>query len=112
MFYHYHYFFSRLSTFQRYVCEQTSQNNEQQRTRLDSGIMVANNGSTLINGNIHSGQLITLNIHVPRDNINEPMQFDVQMSIGDVCRSIQGHLPITIERDRKRERENKRILVY
>lgn len=73
--------------------------------------MVANNGSTLINGNIHSGHMITLNIHVPHDNINQPMQFDVQMLIGDVYRSIQGHLPIRIEHDRKRREENKFFFV-
>lgn len=66
--------------------------------------MVANNGSTLINGNINGGHLITLNIHVPRDNINQPMQFDVQMFIGDIIRSIQGHLPITIDHDRKKKK--------
>jgi len=63
--------------------------------------MVANKGSTIINGNINSGYIITLNIHVPRDNIIQSMQFDVQMLIGDVFRSIQGHLPITNEHDRK-----------
>ncbi len=65
--------------------------------------MVANNGSTILNGNINSGHLITLNIHVPRDNITQPMQFDVQMFIGDIIRSIQGHLPITNEHDRKKK---------
>ncbi|CAF4735686.1 unnamed protein product [Rotaria sp. Silwood1] len=43
--------------------------------------------------------MITLNIHVPHDNIIQPMQFDVQMLIGDICRSIQGHLPITFGHD-------------
>jgi len=66
--------------------------------------MVANKGSTIINGNINRGQMITLNIHVPRDNINQPMQFDVQMLIGDICRSIQGHLPIANEYDRKKKK--------
>jgi len=66
--------------------------------------MVANNGSTILNGNINSGHLITLNIHVPRDNITQPMQFDVQMFIGDIIRSIQGHLPITIDHDRKKKK--------
>ncbi|CAF3837471.1 unnamed protein product [Rotaria magnacalcarata] len=87
----------------RYVCERTSQNNEQQqqhqRTHIDSGMMVASNGSSVINGNAISGHMITLNIHVPHDNIIQPMQFDVQMLVGDVCRSIQGHLPITINHD-------------
>jgi hypothetical protein len=67
--------------------------------------MVANKGSTIINGNINSGYMITLNIHVPRDNIIQPMQFDVQMLIGDLCRSIQGHLPITNEYDRKKNKK-------
>jgi hypothetical protein len=71
--------------------------------------MVANKGSTILNGNIHSGHLITLNIHVPRDNINQPMQFDVQMFIGDIIRSIQGHLPITIDQDRKTKEEKKTL---
>jgi hypothetical protein len=62
--------------------------------------MVANKGPTIIPGNNISGHMITLNIHVPRDNIIQPMQFDVQMLIGDVCHSIQGHLPITIDHDR------------
>jgi hypothetical protein len=62
--------------------------------------MVANNGSIIVNGNLPSGHMITLNIHVPQDNITQPMQFDVQMLIGDVCHSIQGHLPITIDHDR------------
>jgi len=66
--------------------------------------MVANNGSTIINGNINSGHMITLNIYVPRNNIKQPMQFDFQMLIGDICRSIPGHLPITIEHDRKRKK--------
>ncbi|CAF4070720.1 unnamed protein product [Rotaria sp. Silwood2] len=61
--------------------------------------MVASNGSTIVNGNIISGHMITLNIHVSYDNIIQPMQFDVQMLIGDVCRSIQGHLPITLGHD-------------
>jgi hypothetical protein len=65
--------------------------------------MVANNGSIIVNGNLPSGHMITLNIHVPQDNITQPMQFDVQMFIGDVCRSIQGHLPITFDRDRKKK---------
>ncbi|CAF0901956.1 unnamed protein product [Adineta ricciae] len=94
-------------TKEKYVCERTSRNNEQQqqqlqqqqRTRLDSGIMVANNGTTTINGNVSSGHMITLNVHVPRDKIVQPMQFDVQMLIGDICRSIQGHLPITYDHD-------------
>ncbi|CAF1241967.1 unnamed protein product [Rotaria magnacalcarata] len=90
-------------TKERYVCERTSQNNEQQqqhqRTHIDSGMMVASNGSSVINGNAISGHMITLNIHVPHDNIIQPMQFDVQMLVGDVCRSIQGHLPITINHD-------------
>ncbi|UJR28105.1 hypothetical protein I4U23_009360 [Adineta vaga] len=93
-------------TKERYVCERTSQNNEQQqqqlqqqRTFIDSGIMVANNGTTTINGNVSSGHMVTLNIHVPRDKIVQPMQFDVQMFIGDICRSIQGHLPITYDHD-------------
>ncbi len=61
--------------------------------------MVANNGLNIIN----SGHMVTLNIHVPRDKFSQPMQFDVQMLIGDVCRSIQGHLPITIDHDRKQK---------
>ena len=63
--------------------------------------MVANNGSTVINGNLASGHLITLNIHVPHDNINQPMQFDGQMFVGDVLRSIQGHILMAIGQDRK-----------
>jgi len=63
--------------------------------------MVANNDVIIRNGNLSSGQMITLNIHVPRDKIAQPMQFDVQMYIGDIIRSIQGHLPITIDHDRK-----------
>ncbi|CAF3470464.1 unnamed protein product [Rotaria socialis] len=90
-------------TKERYVCERTSQNNEQQqqhqRTHIDSSMMVASNGSSVINGNVIGGHMITLNIHVPHDNIIQPMQFDVQMLVGDVCRSIQGHLPITINHD-------------
>lgn len=65
-------------------------------------MMVASNGSTIINGNIVPEHMITLNIHVPSDNIIQPMQFDVQMLVGDVCRSIQGHLPIIINQDRKK----------
>jgi hypothetical protein len=65
--------------------------------------MVANNGSIIINGSLPSGHMITLNVHVPRDNIIQPMQFDIQMLIGDICRSIQGHLPITIDHDRKKK---------
>ncbi|CAF0858226.1 unnamed protein product [Rotaria sordida] len=90
-------------TKEKYVCERASQNNEQQqkhqRTYIDSGMMVAGNGSTTVNGNIISGHMITLNIHVPHNNIIQPMQFDVQMLVGDICRSIQGHLPITIGHD-------------
>ena len=65
-------------------------------------MMVASNGSSVINGNVVGGHMITLNIHVPHDNITQPMQFDVQMLVGDVCHSIQGHLPITINHDRKK----------
>lgn len=64
--------------------------------------MVANNGSIMTNGNLSGGQMITLNIHVLRENINQAMQFDVHMYIADVLRSIQGHLPIRIDQDRKR----------
>ncbi len=53
------------------------------------------------------GYMTTLTIHVPRDNIKQPMQFDVQMLIGDICRNIREHLPITIEHDRK----NKKVLL-
>ncbi len=74
--------------------------------------MVANKGSTIINGNANSGHMITLNIHVPRDKIVQPMQFDVQMLIGDICRSIQGHLPITIDHDRKKEKKKQTILFF
>lgn len=63
--------------------------------------MVANNGSIATNGTISIGHLITLNIHVLRENFNQAMQFDVQMFVGDVLRSIQGHLPIRIDQDRK-----------
>ena len=102
--------------FQRYVSERTSQNNEQQqqRAQINSGIMVANNGSIVTNGNMSIGRMITLNIHVLRENINQAMQFDVQMFVGDVLRSIQGHLPIRIDQDRKKrfckfsEREKRR----
>ena len=68
--------------------------------------MVANNGTTTINGNVSSGHMITLNVHVPRDKIVQPMQFDVQMLIGDICRSIQGHLPITYDRDCKTTKQD------
>jgi hypothetical protein len=66
--------------------------------------MVANNGSTILNSHMNSGYMTTLNIHVPRDNIKQPMQFDVQMLIGDICRNIREHLPITIEHDRKKKK--------
>lgn len=90
--------------FQRYVSERTSQNNEQQqqRAQINRGIMVANNGSIVTNGNMSIGHMITLNIHVLRENINQAMQFDVQMFVGDVLRGIQGHLPIRIDQDRKK----------
>lgn len=64
--------------------------------------MVANNGSIMTNGNMSSGHMITLNIHVLQENITQPMQFDVHMFIIDVLRSIQGHLPIRIDQDRKK----------
>ncbi len=48
-----------------------------------------------------SGHTVTLNIHVPRDNIVQPMQFDTRMSIGEMCQSIREHLPIAIDHDRK-----------
>jgi hypothetical protein len=74
--------------------------------------MVANKGSTIINGNANSGHMITLNIHVPRDKIVQPMQFDVQMLIGDICRSIQGHLPITIDQDRKKKKKQTILFLF
>lgn len=63
--------------------------------------MVANNGTTLSHGSMSGGHTITLNIHATRENVNQAMQFDVQMFVGDVLRSIQGHLPIAIDQDRK-----------
>jgi hypothetical protein len=64
--------------------------------------MVINNGSTIINGNNSSGYMITLNIHIPRDNVIHSMQFDNQILIGDISHNIQQHLPIKIDHDRKK----------
>lgn len=63
--------------------------------------MVANNGSTISNGNRHSGQLITLNIHCPQTNLIQSMQFDVQMFIGEICQTIHQHLSLPIDQDRE-----------
>jgi hypothetical protein len=67
--------------------------------------MVANSGPTATmmpsNGNRSSGHLMTLNIHVPRNNLSHTMQFDVQMFIGEVCRAIQEHLALPMDHDRK-----------
>ena len=64
--------------------------------------MVASNGSTVSNGGTGaSGHPITLNILVPRDNISQSMQFDVQTPVGEVCRAIREHLPTNIGYERK-----------
>lgn len=64
--------------------------------------MVASNGSTVTHGGTGaSGHPITLNILVPRDNISQSMQFDVQTAIGEVCRAIREHLPTNIGYERK-----------
>ena len=79
------YFFLWL-IFQRYVNERASQNNEQQqqnqRTHLDSSMMVANNGMTIINGSTINGHMITLNIHVPHDNIIHTIYTNNETHIG------------------------------
>ena len=75
-------------------------------------MMVANNESTAINGNIIRGHIITLNIYVPNDNIIQSMQFDNQMLIADICRNIQKHLSFTIAHDRKINFSYHEILKY
>ncbi|CAF3755907.1 unnamed protein product [Rotaria sordida] len=62
--------------------------------------MIKNNNSTIMNGNNHTSEhMITLNIHIPHDNIVHSMQFDVQMLISDICYNIQQHLLMTIDHD-------------
>ncbi len=55
-------------------------------------MVITPNGST-------SGQMITLNIHLPREKIHHAMQFDVQMLIGDIIQHIQQYLPIKLDQD-------------
>ncbi|CAF4681847.1 unnamed protein product [Rotaria sp. Silwood1] len=62
--------------------------------------MVKNNSSTIMNGNNHTSEhMITLNIHIPHDNIIHSMQFDIQMLISDICYNIQQHLLVTSDHD-------------
>ncbi|CAF2824008.1 unnamed protein product [Rotaria sp. Silwood2] len=62
--------------------------------------MVKNNSSTIMNGNNHTSEhMITLNIHIPHDNVIHSMQFDIQMLINDICYNIQQHLLMTIDHD-------------
>lgn len=65
--------------------------------------MVKNNSSRIMNGNGHTNEhMITLNIRIPHDNMVHSMQFDVQMSISDICHNIQQHLMTTVDHDRKK----------
>ncbi|CAF3354839.1 unnamed protein product [Rotaria socialis] len=62
--------------------------------------MVKTNGSRIVNGNDRANDhMITLNIHIPHDNVVHSMQFDVQMLISDICHNIQQHLLITIDHE-------------
>ena len=60
--------------------------------------MVANNNASAMSAN---GHMITLNIRIPRDTHFHSMQFDAQMLIADLCQSIQDHLPVANDHDRK-----------
>lgn len=54
-----------------------------------------------------NGQMITLNIRIPRDSSLHSMQVDVQMSVADLSHSIQQYLSATTDHDRKSEDRSK-----
>jgi hypothetical protein len=56
-----------------------------------------------------NGQVITLNIRIPRDSSLHSMQVDVQMSVADISHSIQQYLSATTDHDRKSEDREARI---
>lgn len=71
--------------------------------------MVTSSGSTTNNGESHqhSGHMMTLNIHIPRDSSVHSMQFDVQMLISDIIHNIQQYLPLVVDHDCKRFEKKK-----